>query len=106
MVAAVDVPNTLLANGEALAVDEIPNPLKIEEVLAAVVTATGAANGFTGAEFPKMLAGNALLVPSVEKLKVVIGDAIAVVATVVVITGIDVFTRLIGVVASGVEGFG
>lgn len=81
----------------------------MEEVSAAVVAATGTADGFAGAELPKMLAGEALLVASVAKLNVVIGDEIAVVATVVAITGVGfgvVLTRLIGVAAIGVDGFG
>lgn len=105
VVAADGCPNTLLANGEGAllaevvgAVEEIPNPLKIEEVSDAVVVTVGAVDVSAGAGLPKMLAGELMLLVAFAKLKVVVGDAIAVAA--VRVTGAeeatDALTKFIG----------
>lgn len=109
---AVGVPNTLLANGDVAllaavaAVDEIPNPLNIEEVSGAVLATIGAVDVFAGAELPKMLAAELMLLVAFAKLKVVVGDAIAVAAVRAMGAGeaSDALTKFIGVIVTCDDG--
>lgn len=88
--AAVGVPNTLLPNGDAalvaavaVAVAEIPNPLKIDDVSDAGGVTVVVVGGFAVEALPNILAGELALVVF-EKLKDVIGDAEVATAGVVI----------------------
>lgn len=107
------VPKTLLAKGDVallaavVAVDEIPNPLKMEELSGAVLATIGAVDVFAGAELPKML-GELMLLVALAKLKVVAGDAIPVAAVRTVGAGeaSDALTKFIGDIVTFDDGCG